>query len=81
MSNEKSVLDLAKDIQREKELTQDKSIKEIFTYNTLNASEELNRMANNILRYNVSKEDIITSLRQVADHLSSQYGEYIDKFK
>ncbi|MEQ6355157.1 hypothetical protein ABNX05_11060 [Lysinibacillus sp. M3] len=80
MSNEKSLLDLAKDIQRVKELTQDKSLKEIFTYNTLNASEELNRMTNDIIRYNVSKENIIVSLRQVADHLNSQYSEHIDKF-
>jgi len=78
LSNEKSLLDLARDIQNEKGLN--KSLKEIFAYNTLNASEELNRIANDILRYDVSKKDIVKSLSQVADHLSSQYGENISKF-
>lgn len=57
------------------------SLHTIFKYNTIKASDELTRIANDILRYDIPKEDIVTSLRQMADHMSSQYKEYEGEFK
>ncbi|MCM3387247.1 hypothetical protein M3649_03760 [Ureibacillus chungkukjangi] len=57
------------------------SLHTIFEYNTIKASDELTRIANDILRYDIPKEDIVTSLRQMADHMSTQYREHEAAFK
>lgn len=58
------------------------SNKEIFKYNTKNAGQQLISLTNDYYKDidNVSKVDILESMRSIGVYLIKQYDEHMDKF-
>lgn len=57
------------------------NLEQIFTYNTLNASSQLHYFIKGYVEGKLNADSFALNVKDVADHLYSQYIKHKDKFE